>query len=368
MRGKKVSNGTGKTADKTKWLSKNNLSRIIVYSSLLLVTLATLFVVYNIHSKAEKNALLQEQSIGSISAFEALEKRKTAYQTLGMDVTAVQEKLDKIYQAIYSAKDYSLANNLIGEANSALDELYNKYLADKQQKAEEALKGDLLGKVSCAGTSCKVAANLTLSVDKNTTTNTQADGAGNYTFHIAAGIYNLSVSASGYKSAVKTNVSIISQKQTIIDLNLEKIVTVSKSSTGGVTPSAGGSAGGGTTANYSQAVIELSNLINDYRQSNGLTKLSLDPLISKAAANHSSWMSSTGTFSHTGENGSLPWDRCAAVGTTCSGEIIYKGSSGPNGAFNGWKNSPPHNAIMLGSDFSTFGIGISGNYYTADFR
>ncbi len=349
-----------------KW-TRHNLFRVIVYGFLFAISLTTVLIVISIHRQSEKNALLQERSLRSVSAFEELEKRKTAYQTLGMDVTAVQEKSDKIYQAIYSAKDYSLANNLIGEANSTLDELYAKYLADKQQKAEEALKGDLLGKISCAGTSCKVAVNLTLSVDKNTAASTQADVTGNYTFRIAAGIYNLSVSASGYKSAAKTNVSIISQKQTTVNLNLEKIVTGSMGSTGGI-PSGGDSGGGATTTNYSQAVIELSDLINNYRQSNGLTKLSLDPLISRAAANHSNWMSSTGIFSHTGENRSLPWNRCAVVGTTCSGEIIYTGSSGPNGAFNGWKNSPPHNTIMLESDFNTFGIGIAGNYYTADFR
>ena len=340
--------------------NKNKLFWIIAIIVLAVICLTAFLVVRNI---TNKNALKKEQSIASVTAREVLEKRKTDYQALGLDVTAVQDKLSKIYEAIYSAGDYTLANNLIGEANAQLDELYARYLADKQQKAQELLKGDLIGNITCSGAVCKSAVKLSLSTSGDALATTGTDQTGNYTFHIKADNYNLSVSASGYKSAVKANVSIVSQKQTTVNLNLDKIATTSKSS--GSTP-AGGS--GTTTTGSSPQVIQLFDLINGYRQANGLSKLSLDSLLNNAATSHSSWMQSSGSFSHTGENGSKPWDRCATAGTSCSGEIIYQGSSGPSGAFDSWKNSPPHNAIMLGGSFSAMGVGIAGNYYTVDFR
>lgn len=355
MRGKNPRDVFGRI----KSLIKNNLTRVIIYTLLVAICLTAFFVVKNIR---ESNALKQ-QSVQSVTAREALEKRKTDYQALGMDVTAVQDKLSKIYEAIYGASNYTLADSLIGEANAQLDELYARYLADKQVKAQDLLKGDLIGNITCSGAVCKSAVKLSLSISGDALATTGVDQTGNYVFHVLASSYNLSVSSSGYKSAVKTNVSVVSQKQTTVNLNLDKIATSSKSS--GSTP-AGGS--GTTTTGSSPQVIQLFDLINSYRQSNGLSKLALDSLLNNAATSHSSWMLSSGNFSHIGENGSQPWDRCIAAGTTCSSEIIYQGSSGPNGAFDSWKNSPPHNAIMLGGSFSAMGIGIAGKYYTVDFR
>ncbi len=106
--------------------------------------------------------------------------------------------------------------------------------------------------------------------------------------------------------------------------------------------------------------------INTYRQENKLAVLSFDNTLAGVAAKHSAWMNSTGNFSHTGENGSKFYERCAAAGITCFAEIIALSSSAES-AFTGWRNSPGHNATMLGK-YTTIGIGIAGRYYSADFR
>lgn len=377
----------GKFISRIARLVKNNPSRVIVYTLLTIVCIATLLVAINIRRQTEKIAIKQEQANQIATAWKALEKKKIDYQTLGIDVTVVKDKFSQIYNTIYSAEDYTLASNLIKEANAQLDKLYATYQKDKQEKekveadakaradAEEKLKGDLKGTISCSDSQCKIDVKLDLLTGNDNLASTQAGEGGNYTFHVAAGNYNLSVSASGFKSAIKTNVSITSQKQTTVDLNLEKIAVRPKEPDNPDPPPADNPDPSPTDTPDSPPTVvpdvpmtELFDLINSYRQDNGLSKLTFDSLLNSVATSHSKWMESTGNYSHTGKNGSTPWDRCNTTGTSCFSEIIFQGSSGPSGAFDSWKNSPPHNAIMLGNNFSAMGIGIAGNYYTADFR
>jgi hypothetical protein len=107
-------------------------------------------------------------------------------------------------------------------------------------------------------------------------------------------------------------------------------------------------------------------LITQDRTRKGLGMLSMDSCMNKAAQGHSEWMDSTGNFSHTGQGGSSHSQRCAAAGCSCSAETIYSGS-GPSGCFNAWKNSPGHNAIMLGS-YTKIGIGVESGSYTAVYK
>lgn len=109
-------------------------------------------------------------------------------------------------------------------------------------------------------------------------------------------------------------------------------------------------------------------LINNYRKSKGLPVLTISSKLNTSACGHSAWMSKNSTLSHTGANGSTPWDRCKLAGTTCSGEIVAMNSDpSAQNLFNQWKNSAPHNAIMLGK-YTQIGIGLYGMYGTADFR
>lgn len=387
MREKIKSGFLGKFIGRIARLIKNNPSRVIVYTLLAAICLATLLVTTNIRRQTEKIVIKQEQANQIATVWKALEKKKIDYQTLGIDVTTVKDKFSQIYNAIYSAEDYSLASNLIKEANAQLDQLYATYQIEIQQKAKteadvkakadakEKLRGDLIGKISCSDSQCKVDIKLDLSTGSDTIVSIQAGENGNYTFHVTAGNYSLSAKASGYKSAIRTNVSIISQKQTTVDLNLEKITVRPKEPDNPSSPPSDNPNPSPTNTPDSPPTVvpdgpmtELFDLINGYRQDNGLPKLTFDSLLNSAAAGHSKWMESTGNFSHTGENGSSPWDRCSAAGTNCSDEILFQGSSGPSGALDSWKNSPPHNAVMLGNNFSAMGIGIAGNYYTVDFR
>jgi uncharacterized protein YkwD len=113
---------------------------------------------------------------------------------------------------------------------------------------------------------------------------------------------------------------------------------------------------------------ELLRLINQHRQANGLAPLSMDASLTRAAQDHSVWMQSTGTFSHTGKGGSSMLDRIRAAGgrpTSAYAENIARNSS-PQGVFDSWKNSAGHNRNMLGA-YTKVGLGRQGDYYTAVF-
>ncbi|NLT36348.1 MAG: hypothetical protein GXX83_10690 [Gaiellales bacterium] len=124
-------------------------------------------------------------------------------------------------------------------------------------------------------------------------------------------------------------------------------------------------------------------LINDYRRQNGLGELMLSSTISEACGRHNSDMGAYGFFSHyTVQSdffapGSAPWDRMAASGydySTTKGENIAAGFATAQAVFEGWRNSPGHNANMLNSEFRVIGISMLtvsgsayGTYWTTDF-
>ncbi len=124
---------------------------------------------------------------------------------------------------------------------------------------------------------------------------------------------------------------------------------------------------------------ELVSLINAHRARNGLGPLSFQSQLAAAARGHSLDMACNGFFSHTGSDGSSPFDRILAQGYSYSyaGENIYAGSGPYNtaqAAFEGWLNSPAHYAIMMSPNFTEVGIGYQynaassyGGYFTGVF-
>ena len=105
-------------------------------------------------------------------------------------------------------------------------------------------------------------------------------------------------------------------------------------------------------------------LINDYRAQNGLGSLTPCTSLNRTAQGHSEDMRDKNYFSHTGLNGSSPWgracDACYELGCgpqTAMAENIAAGNSGAQATFLQWKNSPGHNANMLGGNFTMIGIG-----------
>lgn len=123
-----------------------------------------------------------------------------------------------------------------------------------------------------------------------------------------------------------------------------------------------------------QAFVQL---INDYRQQNGRQPLTVIQTLQNAAEWMSQDMGEEAYFDHTDSLGRSPWTRMADFGygySTSKGENIAAGYTTAQSVFNGWKNSPGHNANMLNTNFRVMGIGrvyVSGSpygyYWTNDF-
>jgi uncharacterized protein YkwD len=123
----------------------------------------------------------------------------------------------------------------------------------------------------------------------------------------------------------------------------------------------------------------LIDLINQERINNGFAPLNTQSQLSSAARSHSQDMACNNIFSHTGSDGSSPFDRIAWQGYSFSeaAENIYAGSGpydSPQEAFHAWMNSPGHRDNMLNPVYADIGIGYSysptstyGGYFTAVF-
>lgn len=111
-----------------------------------------------------------------------------------------------------------------------------------------------------------------------------------------------------------------------------------------------------TNAAFVTRVLELTN---DFRAQNGLSALKLNVELNAAAQNHSEDMANQDYFSHTGKNGSQPWDRAKVVGyeALAMGENIAAGQSTPEAVVEGWKNSSGHRANMLNAKYTELGVG-----------
>jgi hypothetical protein len=146
---------------------------------------------------------------------------------------------------------------------------------------------------------------------------------------------------------------------------------------------------------------ELADLINSYRQKNGLPALSVTKNFAKTAQLHTfdlaankpvtsncnmhSWSSkfepqvTRVCYTDDHKNAELMWNKPAQIsGGTYLGngyEISASGSGGitPDKALQLWKSSPGHNSIILEKDtwgkydWSSMGVGINGDYATVWF-
>ncbi|MEU9227673.1 CAP domain-containing protein [Streptomyces massasporeus] len=112
-------------------------------------------------------------------------------------------------------------------------------------------------------------------------------------------------------------------------------------------------------AGTAAAVIDLTNR---ERAQHGLLPLSADPLLTTAAQAHSADMVARAFYAHTAPDGSRPWDRAAAAGSTrrSIGENIACGQRSPADVVEGWMNSPGHRANILKPGFTHIGVGLAG--------
>ncbi len=105
--------------------------------------------------------------------------------------------------------------------------------------------------------------------------------------------------------------------------------------------------------------------------------LSLDTRLRCASRKHSKDMAVNNFFSHTGSNGSTPFQRMTSAGYVwrAAAENIGAGYSTPAAAVNGWMNSTGHCNNIMSASYKHLGVGYyyraSGStyahYWTQDF-
>ncbi|KOV58019.1 stress protein [Streptomyces sp. NRRL WC-3618] len=111
-----------------------------------------------------------------------------------------------------------------------------------------------------------------------------------------------------------------------------------------------------------RTAAEVIDLTNRERARAGLPSLAPDAPLTRAAQAHSTDMVVRAFYSHTGPDGSQPWDRAAAAGSArrTIGENIACGQRSPAEVVEGWMNSPGHRANILKREFTHIGIGFAG--------
>ena len=145
---------------------------------------------------------------------------------------------------------------------------------------------------------------------------------------------------------------------------------------------AGGNSASADTS-YDSEELRFLQLINEYRQQNGVGPLILSDTLTVSSEHHSLDMAKYGFFGHNTEASSYypkrsqPWDRMAADGytyNTFKGENLAVGYETAEATFQGWRESPSHNAAMLDGNYRVIGIARiyspGGNhhwYWTTDF-
>lgn len=134
---------------------------------------------------------------------------------------------------------------------------------------------------------------------------------------------------------------------------------------------------------YDPEELQFLQLINQYRQNNGLQPLLISDTLTVPSERHNEDMAKYDFFAHdtVGSSyypaGSKPWDRMAAEGydyNTYRGENLAVGYETAEEAFEAWRLSPSHNQAMLDGNYKVVGIArlyMPGSeyewYWTTDF-
>ncbi|MEJ2870787.1 CAP domain-containing protein [Actinomycetospora sp. OC33-EN08] len=109
-------------------------------------------------------------------------------------------------------------------------------------------------------------------------------------------------------------------------------------------------------------------LVNAARADAGCGAVAGNGTLDRAAADYAALMERTGTFSHTGPDGSDFSDRVRAAGyDSPGGENIAQGQSSADEVMDDWMESPGHRRNILDCSFRTLGVGESGNYWVQEF-
>ncbi|MGE4548265.1 MAG: CAP domain-containing protein [Intestinibacillus sp.] len=120
------------------------------------------------------------------------------------------------------------------------------------------------------------------------------------------------------------------------------------------TPSDTTDTGSNAASSYAAEVVRL---VNVEREKAGLSALTIDSKTQAAAQTRAAELQQS--FSHTRPNGSSPFTALAEAGVSykAAGENIAMGQKTPAEVVNAWMNSSGHRANILGSQFTSIGVG-----------
>lgn len=139
----------------------------------------------------------------------------------------------------------------------------------------------------------------------------------------------------------------------------------------------GAAAGSASTDCVEPREAQLLDYINDYREANGLNRLGSSDTLSAAGEHMVQDMSHYNYFGHHTADGTSFGDNQRNHGYTWNtyrGQNIAAGQGTAYGAFLAFKNSPPHNELMLDPGFVRIGVGYTyypgsdyGYYWSVEF-
>ncbi|MCP6761709.1 MAG: CAP domain-containing protein [Fischerella sp. CENA71] len=117
---------------------------------------------------------------------------------------------------------------------------------------------------------------------------------------------------------------------------------------------------------FEQQVVELTN---QERAKNNLPALKENAELNYVADEYAKQMSERRVLSHTGADGSLPWERAEAIGYEAKtmGENIGAGQTTPEQVVQDWMNSPGHRENILNPKYTEIGTGFHNNYWSQEF-
>jgi uncharacterized protein YkwD len=105
---------------------------------------------------------------------------------------------------------------------------------------------------------------------------------------------------------------------------------------------------------------EVATLTNRERAKAGCGALRVDARLHAAARGHSEDMARHNTMSHTGSDGSSPWDRAERAGyTQPMAENVAAGYRTAADVVRGWMNSDGHRANILNCEAKAIGVGLA---------
>ncbi|MDE7055482.1 MAG: SafA/ExsA family spore coat assembly protein [Oscillospiraceae bacterium] len=116
---------------------------------------------------------------------------------------------------------------------------------------------------------------------------------------------------------------------------------------------------------------EVARLVNEQRAKNGLSPLTLNWELSRAARYKSEDMARNRYFSHTSPTYGTPFEMIRSFGLSyrSAGENIAYGQRTPAAVMDAWMNSSGHRANILNASYTQIGVGYyaNGNYWTQMF-